>query len=86
MITSIATSMAVRIAEKRSGKFGSSVYAGRAGKLVERNFLAFKSSNWLVVISGFVEPVFYLLAFGLGIGKLISGVTDGSGHTVSYAQ
>jgi lipooligosaccharide transport system permease protein len=86
MITSIATSMAVRIAEKRSGKFGSSVYAGRAGKLVERNFLAFKSSNWLVVISGFVEPVFYLLAFGLGIGKLIGGVTDGSGHTVSYAQ
>jgi lipooligosaccharide transport system permease protein len=86
MITSIATSMAVRIAEKRSGKFGSSVYAGRAGQLVERNFLAFKSSNWLVVISGFVEPVLYLLAFGLGIGKLIGGVTDGSGHTVSYAQ
>jgi len=86
MITNIATSMAVQIAQKRSGKLGSGVYSGRASKLVERNFFAFKTSNWLVILSGFVEPVFYLLAFGFGIGKLIGGVTDGNGHTVTYAQ
>lgn len=86
MITQIATSLAVQIAQKRSGKLGSGVYSGRASKLVERNFLAFKTSNWLVIVSGFVEPVFYLLAFGFGIGKLIGGVTDGNGHTVTYAQ
>jgi len=86
MITQVAASVAVQIAEKRVGKIGSSVYAGRPGALVERGFLAFKTSNWLIVVSGFVEPVFYLLAFGFGIGKLIGGVTDGNGHEVSYAQ
>ncbi|WP_296632209.1 ABC transporter permease [Rhodoluna sp.] len=76
---------AIAIAERRSGKLGSNLYVGRSSALLERNLLAVRSSTWLTVFSGFVEPVFYLLAFGLGLGNLIGGVTDGSGHPVSYA-
>jgi lipooligosaccharide transport system permease protein len=80
-----AADSAVAIAEKRRNKLGRSVYSGRSRVALERNFMAFRSSNWIVVLSGFVEPLFYLLAFGFGIGRLIGGVTDGAGHPVSYA-
>ena len=76
---------AVAIAERRSGKIGAEFYAGRTSAMIERAFMAFKTSSWMVVLSGFVEPVFYLLAFGFGLGALIGGVTDGNGNPVSYA-
>ena len=85
MITQALVSGAVAIAERRSSKPGSGVYAGRSRVLVERGVYAAKSSNWLVIVSGFVEPVLYLLAFGFGIGQLIGDLDDGSGNTVSYA-
>lgn len=40
--------------------------------------------NYLVVLSGFFEPVFYLLSMGLGLGALIGGVQF-YGHDVPYA-
>lgn len=76
---------AVAIAERRRGKPLSSMYAARSGSMIERALLALKSSTWFVVLSGFFEPVFYLLSFGFGLGSLIGGVTDGTGHSVSYA-
>ena len=85
MITQLAISQAVAIQEKRAKKLGASIYSGRSYTLLERGFHAFKSSNWLVVLSGFVEPVLYLLAFGFGIGQLIGNLEDGSGNPVSYA-
>lgn len=39
----------------------------------------------MVVASGFFEPLFYLAAFGFGLGGLIGGVTDSNGNSVSYA-
>ena len=80
-----AVDSAVAIAERRVGKFGSSVYSNRAEVLIERGWFALKSSTWIIIVSGFVEPVFYLMAFGFGLGKIIGGVTDGTGHPVSYA-
>ena len=85
MITQMATSLAVEIAERKANRAGSSIYTGRAWRLVERNLFAVRSTNWMVFISGFVEPVFYLLSFGLGIGTLVGNMTDGSGNPVSYA-
>lgn len=76
---------AIAIAEKRRAKFGSSVYAGRGYAVIERAFLSLKSSTWFIVASGFVEPVFYLLAFGYGIGNLIGVVTSPDGTEVPYA-
>lgn len=76
---------AIAIAERRSGKLGSSIYSGRPGSVTLRNLYSLRSSSWAVVLSGFVEPVFYLLAFGVGLGAYIKGLTDGAGNPVSYA-
>jgi len=85
VITQLVVSQAVTIQERRAKKLGQSIYSGRSLTLIERGFKAFKSSNWMVVLSGFVEPVFYLLAFGFGIGQLIGNLEDGNGNSVSYA-
>ena len=85
MITHALITQAVAIAEKRSKRPGASVYSGRATVMIERALYAAKSSNWLIIISGFVEPVLYLMAFGFGIGQLIGDIQDGSGNPVSYA-
>ncbi len=77
---------AIAIAERRAKRAGSSVYSGRARVVLERGFYALKSSFWMAVVSGFVEPVFYLLAFGYGIGQFIKGTTDGAGNPITYAQ
>jgi len=81
-----AVDSAIAIAEKRKGKMGAGVYSGRPGVVLERGYYALKSSTWMVVASGFVEPVFYLLAFGYGIGQFIDGSTDGAGNPITYAQ
>jgi lipooligosaccharide transport system permease protein len=85
MITHALITQAVAIAEKRAKRPGASVYSGRAMVLIERALYAAKSSNWLIIVSGFVEPVLYLMAFGFGIGQLIGDVQDGNGNPVSYA-
>ena len=43
------------------------------------------SGYWLVVLSGFFEPVLYLLAIGVGVGGLVGGFELPDGSTVSYA-
>jgi lipooligosaccharide transport system permease protein len=58
-------------------------YAGRASKLVERSALAY-SRMWLVFASGVFEPLFYLVAFQIGFGKLVGEVAGPGGQTMSY--
>ena len=40
----------------------------RSWRLVERNLTSSRDS-WLVFVSGFFEPLFYLLALGVGVGR-----------------
>jgi lipooligosaccharide transport system permease protein len=51
---------------------------------IERNVLAYRH-NWIVLFSGFFEPVLYLLGIGFGIGSLVRTIPLGAGHSVSYA-
>ena len=76
--------MAVAIADARAGKRGERVYSGRVMQLLERGYIAFKSSTYMIVISGFLEPVLYLLSFGYGIGKLLPTIAV-AGETIKYA-
>ncbi len=62
------------------------IYAGRPHTVVLRALYALKTSAWFVVVSGFFEPVFYLLAFGLGLGTLVGEVTGPLGRPVPYAD
>ena len=79
-------SAAVAIAEKQIGRKGEKYYARRSRSVLERSLIAFKSSTWFAVLSGFLEPVLYLFSFGYGVGKLIGNITLSSGLTVNYAM
>jgi lipooligosaccharide transport system permease protein len=58
--------------------------AGLARTLVERNARAFRHV-WVVLVSGFFEPIFYLFSLGVGLGALIGSVATDDGRTVEYA-
>jgi len=45
----------------------------RATRVVERNLLYYRH-GWLIILSGFFEPLFYLLGLGFGLGALIGNV------------
>ena len=76
-------SPAVIVAGTRTGFLGS-IYAGNARAVLGRGLLATRTSNYWVILSGFFEPVFYLLSLGIGLGTLVGTVSDG-GHHVPYA-
>jgi len=62
------------------GRFG-----GRGGlPLVERNVLAYRHL-WIVLVSGVLEPLFYLLSIRVGLGALVGHVTGPGGRVVPYA-
>jgi lipooligosaccharide transport system permease protein len=82
----MTTSNAVAIAEKLKGRFGGGTYSRRARVILEHRRIAFRQGHWIVVLSGFVEPVLYLLSFGYGVGKLVGKVEVIPVHWVTYAQ
>lgn len=57
----------------------------RALSVAERNVAALKSAYWIVLISGFLEPLLYLLSIGIGVGALVGDLTLPSGEVVDYA-
>ncbi len=59
--------------------------ARRSRYLIERNVLVYRRI-WVILFSGFFEPVFYLFAIGVGIGQLVGDVTTGGGDPVTYAE
>jgi lipooligosaccharide transport system permease protein len=63
----------------------AALYAGNARAVVERGFRAIRSANWLVILTGFLEPVLYLLAMGVGMGALVGLVPGPDGRPISYA-
>jgi lipooligosaccharide transport system permease protein len=62
----VSTTLVARVAPVRPG--------GRAHRLVERNVMVYRHI-WLILVSGFFEPVFYLFSIGIGIGHLVGDVT-----------
>jgi lipooligosaccharide transport system permease protein len=60
------------------------VRPGSGRHLVERNFLVYRRS-WIVFVSGFFEPVFYLLSIGIGVAQLVGDFTLSDGTKIGYA-
>ena len=52
--------------------------------ILERNRFIFRR-GWMVIFSGFFEPVFFLLGIGFGLGALIGTVTGPDGSQIPYA-
>jgi lipooligosaccharide transport system permease protein len=57
----------------------------RAPLMIERNLLVYRRA-WLVIFSGFFEPVFYLLSIGVGIGALVGDIAAVDGRSIGYAS
>lgn len=54
----------------------------RPHRMIERHVMAYRR-QWLIVVSGFFEPLFYLLSMRAGLGDLIGSVSVG-GSPVRY--
>jgi lipooligosaccharide transport system permease protein len=52
-------------------------------RLIERHARAYRHA-WLVFASGVLEPLFYLLSVGLGLGVLVGRVAGPGGHLIPY--
>jgi len=50
----------------------------RSVRMVQRNLLVYKHT-WMVIFSGFFEPLFYLLGIGIGLGGMVPDI-----HGISY--
>jgi len=63
----------------------SSRFLGNGGAryLVERNVRVYRR-EWLVLVSGVLEPVFYLFSIGVGVSQLVGDVTLPGGEAVTY--
>lgn len=61
-----------------------SMYSGNIRAVFARGLLATKQSNIAVVASGFLEPVLYLLAMGIGLGSMIGSLQGPGGTQISY--
>ncbi|HLQ76058.1 MAG TPA: ABC transporter permease, partial [Terriglobia bacterium] len=46
---------------------------GRARRMVQRNLIVYRHT-WMIIFTGFFEPLFYLIGIGLGIGGMIGSV------------
>ena len=56
---------------------------GRGGLLFERNLMSYRRM-WPIIVSGFFEPLFYLLSLGFGLGGYVGEVVI-DGAQIDYA-
>ena len=57
----------------------------RSTSVVERNVATLRSAYWVVMVTGFLEPVLYLFSIGFGVGALVGNLTLPDGRVVAYA-
>jgi len=57
--------------------------SGHARFLIERNARVYRA-GWVVLLSGILEPLFYLLSVGVGVAQLVGDVELPGGKVVSY--
>ena len=59
-----------------------SMVVRRPHRMMERHIVAYRR-QWLIIVSGFFEPLFYLLSMRAGLGSLVGDVSVG-GKSVPY--
>jgi lipooligosaccharide transport system permease protein len=78
MVTTLALPRILAGVERRTA--GAFAVAGRNVAAVRH------AAYWWVIVSGFFEPLLYLLSIGVGVGKLVGDFRLPNGTVVSYAQ
>jgi lipooligosaccharide transport system permease protein len=60
--------------------------ARRPQRLLERHFIIIRAGGgWTILLSGFFEPLFYLVSIRIGFSALVGDVEDG-GRVLTYAE
>ncbi len=57
----------------------------RSASMVERNVATLRTAYWIVMATGFLEPILYLFSIGVGVGALVGDLTLPDGRVVGYA-
>ncbi len=57
--------------------------ARRPQRMIERSLMVYRRT-WIIIVSGFFEPLFYLLSTRVGLGQLVGDVSV-NGKVVDYA-
>ena len=58
---------------------------GSSLRLIERNFLVYRR-GWITFLTGFLEPILYLLSIGVGVSGLVGSFRLPNGDVVSYTH
>jgi lipooligosaccharide transport system permease protein len=56
----------------------------RAARMIERNVVHYRRA-WMMLFSGLLEPLFYLLSVGFGIGGMVGDIPGPDGRPIPYA-
>jgi lipooligosaccharide transport system permease protein len=59
--------------------------ARRPHRLLERQWVINRAGGWWIVLSGFVEPLLYLLSIRWGLGGLVGEISEG-GRSIPYDE
>ncbi len=62
----------------------TAIAGSRGALLFERNLMVYRRT-WMIVFSGFFEPLFYLFSLGIGLGHFV-GKVPGPGGLIDYAS
>jgi lipooligosaccharide transport system permease protein len=82
-VSATATSVDTRPAGVATRITPLALLGGRhAGRVLERNILVYRRS-WIFLVSGFFEPLFYLLSIGIGLSHLVGPISV-DGKLVPY--
>lgn len=73
------------LALPRAVPIGPSFGSKRSVHLLERNMIAYRRA-WMYVLTGTLEPVFYLMSLGVGLSRLVPHVVGPGGAPVTYAS
>ena len=68
--------------QTRRRTFGG-MYGGNIRAIIERGLRVTMTNNYLVILSGFFEPVFYLFSMGVGLGAIVGNI-DVDGNAIPY--
>jgi lipooligosaccharide transport system permease protein len=59
--------------------------ARRPQRMLERQWIINKAGGWTILLTGFFEPLFYLLSIRIGFGSLVGDIEDG-GRLIPYSE